>query len=161
MSKEQYKKISYRNPDDNYYKLYIPLDKEHIRNGADLIFDYIKQNNIEHLSKIGADIRFDDIVIRLTNKKDVEKVINFVGSNEYLKEGLIKPNPFLYSKNNVAVACDGDLSFNNIISSLISNYINEKKLNNNLKEISVYDFYEYARNIYNDIFVKKTYNEEK
>ena len=41
------------------------------------------------MSKISQRISCDDIVIRLTNPLDLHKLINFVNSNYYIKEGLL------------------------------------------------------------------------
>ena len=56
-----------------HIKIYIPLDINHIEEGAKKIFDFITDNNISHVSKIGSKIRFDNIVIRVTKEKDAEK----------------------------------------------------------------------------------------
>ena len=134
----------------NHIKVYIPLDYEHIELGAKLIFDFLSNNNIPHHSKIGREIRFDDIVIRLINPTDAEKLINFVTSNQYLSKGLISPNPFAFQKDGIALACDGYLSYNSTISELITNYINYMKNYNKLDEINITSFYNYIIHIYNN-----------
>ena len=47
------------------YKLYIPLDKEHIFDGANQLFDFLIREKIPHVSKIGKYISMDDIVVRV------------------------------------------------------------------------------------------------
>lgn len=144
----------------NHIKVYIPLDSEHIEKGAKLIFDFLSNNNIPHHSKIGEEIRFDDIVIRLINPYDAERLINFVTTNSYLSKGLIAPNPFAFQKNGIALACDGRLSYNDTVSILISNYINTMKNSNKLDEIEITDFYSYILKIYNnDYLIKYIFND--
>ncbi len=53
----------------NHIKLYIPLDARHIYRGVDQIFNFLSENDISHVSKVGSAIRNDDIVIRLENRK--------------------------------------------------------------------------------------------
>lgn len=131
---------------DNYddaIKLYIPLDKEHIYEGANQIFDFLERENISHRSKIGKHIRFDDIVIRVHDKNDANKIINFVNNNLYLREGSLPLNPFAIKDGIVSIAWDGELSYNSVVANWISEYINFEKENNNLNNVSYYNFYNY------------------
>ena len=47
----------------NAIKLYIPMDFEHIKEGANQLFDFICDINVEHQSKIAASIRNDNKLI--------------------------------------------------------------------------------------------------
>lgn len=76
-------------------KMYIPLKAGYIYEGANLLFDFIANENIVHSSKIGSKVRRDDIVIRVYSLKDAQKIQKFVIENEYIRSGLIMPNPFL------------------------------------------------------------------
>lgn len=141
-----------------HIKLYIPIDSNHINLATKQIFEFLTYNNIAHVSKISSEIRNDDIVIRLIDPNDAVKIINYVKNNNYIQEGLIKTNPFLYSESGVAIASDGKISFNDTICELLASYINEKKKNDMLASINAHDFYGYVEHIYNKIFVEK--NEE-
>lgn len=57
----------------DYIKLYIPLDLNHIEEGANRIFDFLERNNIKHHSKIATHVRVDDVVVRLYRKEDAMK----------------------------------------------------------------------------------------
>ena len=135
----------------NHIKIYIPLDSEHIEKGAEMLFDFISVNNISHVSKIGKRIRFDDIVIRVADESDARMILDFVKNNRYMQEGLLKPNPFAFSKDGIALACDGNISYNNVISLLINNYIVDKK-GKDLNAIGFEDFYNFVIDIYNKEF---------
>ena len=135
----------------NHIKIYIPLDYEHIEKGAIELFNFIAANNISHVSKIGKRIRFDDIVIRVADENDAKKILDFVKNNEYIQEGLLKPNPFAFSHDGIALACDGRISYNNVISHLINAYIIEKR-GRDLNEIGFNDFYSFVIDIYNKEF---------
>lgn len=137
---------------DEHLKIYIPLDLEHIDRGAKEIFEFLSNNNISHVSKIGSHIRFDDIVVRLINPSDVKKVIEFINKNKYIQEGLLPANPFLYNVNGIPMAVDGRLSFNSTIASLIAIYINEKTEINRLDTVEVNDFYDFLQSYYNKVF---------
>lgn len=136
-----------------HMKLYIPLDADHIEQGATMIFDFLERNNISHLSKIGREIRFDDIVVRLINPEDAERLINFVSHNPYLQEGLIKPNPFAFQQNGIAMAVDGSLSYNSTVANLLKAYMDFKRNSGTLNNVNANDFYEYVRKLYMDQFV--------
>ena len=141
-----------------HIKIYIPLDINHIEEGAKKIFDFITDNNISHVSKIGSKIRFDNIVIRVTKEKDAEKIIEFVNSDSYLKEGLIKPNPFAFQKDGIALACDGNISYNDTLAQLIKLYLDDCAINKKLYSVSSKDFYDYISKLFFDQFHCKTTN---
>ena len=110
----------------NHLKLYVPLDADHLEDGAKMIFDFIANNRICSNSKISSEIRFDDIVIRMVEPEELILLLNFINNNEYIQEGLISPNPFAFNYHGLALACDGLTSYNGIISSLIDLYMGYK-----------------------------------
>ena len=133
---------------DNHMKIYIPLDANHIENGAKLIFDFLERERISHLSKIGKQIRFDNIVVRLINPDDTKKLLSFIKDNAYIQEGLIKANPFAFNYDGIAMVVDGSLSFNETISSLLKSYMDYKRSINDLKRVYANDFYQYIESLY-------------
>ena len=145
------KEDAYQN---DYIKIYAPLDYNHIEKGAKILFDYISQKGIAHISKIASQIRFDNIVIRVTNKEDAKTILSFIQNNKYIKEGLIQPNPFAFNHNNIALACDGSLSYNTVVSDLLKFYFDSK--NQKYKKTDAEDFYNFVLDLYNDMFLNKT-----
>lgn len=135
-----------------HLKVYIPLDSVHIERGAKEVFEFLSKENISHLSKIGSHVRFDDIVVRLVNKEDVIKLVEFINNNKYIQEGLMLANPFTFSKDGIPMAVDGSLSFNSTVASLIEFYINDKIDNNALDIVGVDDFYQFVHKYYNYVF---------
>ena len=135
-------------------KLYVPMDKAHIYYGVNQLFEFIAKNNISHLSKVSNTTRLDDVVVRLDDMFSVLKTIDFVYSNSYIKEGLIKPNPFCPSYNDIAVTWDGSLSYNYAVSEWISDYINDLKINNKLEDVSYVGFYSFIKEKYEQVFSK-------
>ena len=117
---------------ENPIKLYIPLDKSHIYNGANLIFNYLEKEDIAHESKISKLIRSDDIVIRVAKPTDAMKIMSFVKNNPYLKEGSLNPNPFFIQKDNIGFACDNNYSYNDEVAKHISKYILSRANNGNV-----------------------------
>lgn len=136
-------------------KIYIPLDSQHIELGSKMIFDFISKNRIRSNSKIGSEIRFDDIVVRVLYIDDLKAIIDFVSNNEYIQEGLIKPNPFAFNYNGLALACDGNLSYNSVVAGLVDMYIGYKQ-NENINTVNPINFYKYLERIYNEEFVLNT-----
>lgn len=124
-------------------KMYIPLKADYIYDSANQIFDFLSKENIVHSSKIGSKVRMDDLVIRVYNLADAQKIQKFIIENEYIKQGLVKPNPFALSDNLIAYASDGLISYNSEVSRHISDYINELKRNNTLGYASIDSFVTY------------------
>ena len=143
--------------DKNLYyklKLYIPMDKEHIYKGVNDLFDFLSHQNIQHLSKVSINERFDDVVIRVNNVRCAKEIMKYVNQNDYIKQGLIAPNPFAFTDGNISLVWDGMMSYNSVISNWISLYINQCKINNCLDNVSYIDFYTYVYNMYNKIFIE-------
>ena len=134
-------------------KLYVPLDKDHIRDGAIKLFDYMARENIGHISKIGTHIRFDNIVIRVSSSAEADKIINFVNNDRYLKEGALPTSPFAFSEKNVSISWDGMLSYNEVVSSWISEYINFEKRNDNLDNVGYSRFLAFVKTKSQSLFV--------
>ena len=139
----------------NHIKVYVPLDRAHVEKGVSQIFDFLDKNNISHLSKAGKKIRFDNVVIRLNNEKDLNKLLEFVNNNKYIQEGLIKPNAFAYTENNIALACDGSLSYNATVANYILLYMKKLKEHNALDQASIKGFYKFVINCFATTFVAK------
>ena len=135
-------------------KIYVPQDANHLENSARLIFDYLDKNNFCHHSKIGKHVRFDDIVIRMKDKNEALKLLNFIRNNKYIQEGLIKPNPFAFSHNNIAMACDRDMSYNFTVTSLINLYMKNIEENNAFDRVSVEDYIRFVNIYYRYHFIK-------
>lgn len=103
-------------------KVYVPLKKEHMEENINKILSFMSQNNIIHHSKLSKMVRVDDLVLRIGNKNDADKVINFINNN-INKEDLYEPNPFIVKSGNVGITLDRYLSYNDILSKYISLYI--------------------------------------
>ena len=149
--------VNNNNYDVNAYnaiKLYIAIDKEHIHKGAQELFDFLAAENIQHISKVAKKIRFDDIVVRVSNPSDANKIINFVNNNKYLCEGCISTNPFAVRSGNVSVAWDGQLSYNTVVCSWINQYITWEKENGNLELVSYSRFAAFIEKKNEELFVQ-------
>lgn len=137
-------------------KMYVPLDKDHIEKGAKDIFSFMAQRGIKHQSKIGKDIRNDNVVIRVYNIDDAKVIEEYIQSNEYIKGSTIPLNPFSIESNGVAYALDGEYSYNSEVSKHIYDYVNNLKNNNNLNQAGISSFREFLINRYNSTFVNGT-----
>lgn len=136
----------------NEIKLYIPIDASHINKAVNDIFNYLARNNINHISKIGRDERRDNIVVRLQNEKDLEPFRTFIHQNQNIKDGLIEANPFSINDGIIGYAVDDRLSYNDVVTKYIKNYLDEKRKTNTLDKVSYQDFFLYCSSIYNKTF---------
>ena len=143
-------------PNKDPIKLYISLDKEHLYKGAKMIFNYLVDENIEHISNVANSIRTDNIIVRVFNKKDAEKLINFINTNPYLNQGHLKTNPFLMNIGIVGIAQDNYNSYYNVLAAFIKEYLYNYKKNNKLDKVNGSDFYNFVANynIENEEFIK-------
>lgn len=141
-----------------HIKMYIPLDGDHIEKGSQMIFDYISKNRMVSTSKINRKVRFDDVVVRLVEPENFVQLMNFIDTNEYIQEGLLKPNPFAFNYHGIALACDGvgSESFNGILCALIDMFIGYCKDNKMIDNMNSYNFYKYVTYLYNSEFIYKT-----
>lgn len=139
---------------ENNIKIYIPLDKEHIYKGLTDIITFLSQNNIIHSTKVLNKIRNDNIVVTVDGLFDAEKIRKYIESNEYIKEGLINTNPFMYTDGNISYVWEGFLTYNIVISNFICEYINEHNKNNNYVLVTYSKLYEYIYNKYINVFEK-------
>lgn len=117
-------------------KLYVPLKKEYIYAGVNRIFKFCDQNDIIHKSKVSKEIRTDNVILRIKEKEDAIKVINFINNDRYLKEGSLTPNPFLIQDGNIGIAIDNYNSYNFEVATWISKYITTLASYNSNKFIS-------------------------
>ena len=124
-------------------KLYIPLDEEHLCEGAKQLFTYMDKEDILTESKIRfkGETTLDDIVVRVKDMEDAEKVINYVNNNQYIKEGLLNPNPFLITKDNIGMTMDGNESYNSKTANMMAYYIWNNKDNLDNINLDTYRMY--------------------
>ena len=134
-------------------KVFVPLDGEHIERGTKELFAFLANRNIPHQSKVSRKIRFDDIVVGLSSEKDAKALLEFIKKNPYLQEGLIAPNPFAFQQNGVALACDGDYSYNGTLTALLQMYLNNKKSHNELDKVNYENFFDFLADCYTDEFI--------
>lgn len=131
---------------NEFVKLYIPLDSKHLYEGANILFDYIASLKIDHCSKISKKVRSDNVIVRLRKGDyfNAMKIINFIKSNKYLTEGLNKTNPFVPSICGIGVMDESGISYNSEISKNISDYINFC-VNRNITNIDAKSFTNWMR----------------
>lgn len=149
---------SNRRDDLNFIKLYINVSKNGYFNSVSSLLNFLSQHpEIEHMSKISKECRSDQIVLRVRDMDGVAKIINHISSDSNILNNLKNSNPFLMKFGAVGLAFDNLLSYNDLISHFINDYLETK---NNVAEVNADDFVSYLMNIYNDLIseeVNETY----
>ena len=138
---------------DDQVKVYIPLDSAHLEDGVAQVFEFLKSNNICHKSKVGKEIRFDNVVVRLGTLQDAEKLSEFISSNPYIQDGLIKPNPFAVTKDGIAYACDKDISYNSTVAGFVNLYVDDVRRRKDHSNLGVEGFRNFIRSYYNEVII--------
>ena len=135
---------------DKCIKLYIPLKGDHIEDGAKKIFTFLKNNRIFHESKIGSHLRNDNLVIRVNSMNDANKIINFVKSNQFLQDGLLDVNPFVFNQNGIGITMDGAYSYNKELSNLLCTFLSLRKEKNIVSAPTTLEFANFVLNVINN-----------
>lgn len=131
----------------NYYsaefvKLYVTFNSQNLDECVKRIFIFLSANNIEHHSKVADCMRSDLVVLRIRKPGDVSKVIDFINRDSFLVNNARKTNPFLVREGIVGVAFDDKLSYNELLSFLLSQFIRTCISEN--KEINFLEFKEFV-----------------
>ncbi|MGM9877554.1 MAG: hypothetical protein ACI33S_02790 [Bacilli bacterium] len=143
-------------------KMYIPIDYDHLDKGVSELFNFMSSLNMTHASKVGLDLRNDNVVVRLpiNDVENAYKIIEFCNNNKYIKSGLNQTNPFVPNYNNIGLMYEEGFSYNYEMAKGIATFINRNKHRN---RVTIDDFnrefdYLFSNNEYYDS-IKAAYNE--
>lgn len=137
-------------------KLYISVDEKDVYQLSQKLFDFLLKENIVCQAKVAQEMRNDCLVARVETKEDARKVTEYINSLKFIdKENkkeytpVNRPNPFLLGEDKVSVTIDGRLSYNSVVSSLIRDYLQEKRNTNQMHQdnVSSEDFALYVSKI--------------
>ena len=140
----------------NHIKIYLSLSEQYLVQGVNMIFDYLAQNNIGHVSKVAQRDRSDVLVLRIEREEDVPQVLDFINSNSFLKENARPISPFTMRSDNVGITFDGYLSYNMTVAMILDNYFASRKESNNFNSICLDDLKNYINDYYYRTFIDNT-----
>lgn len=143
---------NYKKDDNRYFKLYLNYSKDNIYESVNKVFSFVDKNRMESASKVADCVRADDVVLRLREPLEVAAVIDYVNRDSQLCNNARPTNPFVYRQGKVGIAYDDNLSYNSVISNMIAEYLNNRRLDNRLSEVSYGDFSNYINLFYHDNF---------
>ena len=136
---------------DNYIKVLIPLDSSHLRIGVKIIFDYLNSNHIKYVARLDNRINNQGFYVLLSSVGDSENLINLVNSNDYLKAGLVKPNPFMYSEKGITCSNYTGLNEEFVLSKMIKLYIDRGFPKNASSYVELELFLRFCTDYYNEV----------
>lgn len=142
----------------NEIKMYLSIDSKHIDYVAKDLFGFLARENINHISKIGSEIRSDDVVIRVFRKEDSFKIANYIKNNKHIRKGFNELNPFCIQQDGIGYAMDRNLSYNMTVARYLMDYVNLSISNN--EKASLLGFYNYLEWIFNNVFIKHLNEDE-
>lgn len=120
-------------------KLYISVDSKDIHRIAQELFDFALDEKILYQAKVAKVMRNDALVMRVSSKEEAIKVCDFV-NNKLQYDSRVKPNPFIFDNGKVSIAIDGKLSYNETLCKFLTSYLNDKRNDNDLSNVSEKDF---------------------
>ena len=107
---------------DNAIKIYVPIDGTNANVVTKQVLDFLLENNIASRNKVGSHVKGDAFVLRIFDKTDAKRVINFINEQVKLNPLTGKEMPLTFKAGGVSVAMDGLTSYNQIATILIDNF---------------------------------------
>ena len=107
---------------DNAIKIYVPIDGTNADVVTKQVLDFLLENNIASRNKVGSHVKGDAFVLRIFDKTDAKRVINFINEQVKLNPITGKEMPLTFKAGGVSVAMDGLTSYNQIATILIDNF---------------------------------------
>ena len=107
---------------DNAIKIYVPIDGTNANVVTKQVLDFLLENNIASRNKVGSHVKGDAFVLRIFDKTDAKRVINFINEQVKLNPLTGKEIPLTFKAGGVSVAMDGLTSYNQIATILIDNF---------------------------------------
>lgn len=147
--------VNYKGNYSRAFKLFVSFPKDKIFDGTNYIFDFINNKNIESYSKVTDSVRSDDVIIRITNKKDLDKIFKFINSNSFIVNNCQKTNPFIMRNGVVGFAYDDTESYNYCLAKILSIYFNNIKDTNNFENCNLNNFQLFVDDFYKKTFITK------
>ena len=146
----QFKNI---NNHDTKYKVYIPIDSYHIDNCVKEIFDFMIDNGIRTASFVAANVRNDNVIIRVSTMSDLVRIVDYANNSMSIEKGLLNANPFLINVGNIGVSYEKYYSYNLELSKVIANLIKRLYSQDRMDLLNVNMLHEYL-----GILAKKSKN---
>lgn len=134
-------------------KLYIPANEENMQDVARGVFDFMAKNYIVNDSKMSADLRADDLVVRVFSQRDALRISKFV--NENLQDKLLLTNPFMVNDGQIGIASDGRLSYNERVATFLADYFKKMHSKGQLENVNLNSFKEYMEKARDEIYSDK------
>ncbi len=138
-----YLSINSRNSKNKHVKLYLGLDEDADYRSLRKIIRYLDDNEIDTTSKLYTKARTDAFVIRIDDISSAVNLIDYINANFSKEEGFILPNSFVYTTGIVGVTYDDALSYNYILSDIMAEYLESRKNDKKLEQVSLNNFNKY------------------
>lgn len=139
--------------------VYIPVVGDKLDKVIPYIYRHLLSNRISFLSKISFFNRSDNFVVNVYNKEDAKSLIDFCNNN--INEHLGVVNPFIATLGKVGISKElYGISYNNLIATLLNEYIEECILNQRKKAYDATDFQNFVNDKYKqaDNYIDKNMN---
>lgn len=128
-------------------KVYFPVKYEYLISALKTVFLYLIRNNIAATVKFHVKATNEAIVIRFYKSEDVLPFIHYCNNNFVLKELLVPVEPFIATIFGIGVVKDDNTvkTYQALLSELLKDYLDYKKSEQLLEQVSDLDFLDYLR----------------
>ncbi len=144
--------FSHPSSEKDCVKIYLSFPKEVMEFCVNEIFQFIESEKIDTMSKVSKILRSDSVVLRIPKLSDAEKVLSYLQSHSGLQTYMKFTNPFSVKRGKIGIAYDHFLSYNDVVSQMLVEYLQKLKNESQLKFASLSSFSLFLENYYQDTF---------
>lgn len=142
----------------NAIKIYIPIKNTNLEKTIPQIIEFLKKKKIQYNIKISKMTKSNIMIVSMVNKKDVDLLSKYINTNKEIIQNLYPNNPFYFNDNKISLSLNNTLTYNEILSKYIYNYI--KICNENNKQAEIEGLYNYIYTYIVDFISKNDLSRE-
>jgi len=104
-------------------KINVPISLDKADTIVVKIIEFLNKKKIQYKIKLSKIIKSDIMIISVSNRKDAETITAYINQDKDISKELYQNNPFQFNDDKVNLTIKNPLSYNEIISKYIYNYI--------------------------------------
>lgn len=128
---------------ENQYniKVYLPIKNTNLEKTIPQIIEFLNKKRIQYNIKISKMTKSNIMIVSMVNKKDIDLLSKYINTNKEIIENLYPNNPFYFNDDKISLSLNNPLTYNEVLSKYIYNYI--KICNETNKQVEIEGLYNY------------------